>query len=256
MAKLHELLAVEGEIEGTYKKILDETETTFSKKPVHFIGVYKTLEMFDDNAPKPPEEHKAMDTTVQEKLDYMAEHVIRYLDIMLQKDKSNQIAVQDLEVDGLRIAPAMPAVTLLGLENKLKQVRKVYNAIPTLAPGVEWVSDETAEEGTYKLKHPEEKFKTAKTFKHKVLVEAKFPEKGQGGNSQPAQIERWEETENVGKYVITTTCGMMSPAEKSLMLGRIDRLIREVKKARQRANCAAADESTMGKLIFNYIHAI
>ena len=54
MAKLHELLAVEGDLEGIFKSILDETKHTFSKKPGLFFGFNKKLEMFAEEEPDAP----------------------------------------------------------------------------------------------------------------------------------------------------------------------------------------------------------
>ena len=249
MGKLHELLAVEGDLEGTYKKIVDETAVTFEKKPGLFFGFHKALEIFaEQDAAKnqAPDEYQELTETVQSKLDYMAAHVQRYLDVVLQKEATNQTAKADLLVDGVTMATDLPATYLLGLETKLKALRRVYDAIPTLAPGKRWVPDNSRGPHIWVTERPDEKFKTAKTFRHKVLYEAT--------PAHPAQIEKWEETENVGKYVTITWSGMLSPAEKSLILGRLDNLLRAVKKARQRANSAAVVERTIGTEIFAYIH--
>lgn len=247
MAKLHELLAVEGDLEGTYKKILEEARNTFAKKPNLFYGSLKRLEMFDLEAKvEEREEHMKLATTVGQKLEYVSDHVVRYLDAVLQKEMTNQIAKNDLIIEGTVIATGLPATYLLGLETKLKNIRAVYEAIPTLPPSLEWVRDEQAGEGVYRLKHTDEKMKTAKTFMHKVLYEAT--------DKHPAQIEKWEEQKPVGKYLTDTTCGLVSPAEKSEMLGRIDKLIRAVKQARQRANTEEVLTASIGNMLVNFIH--
>lgn len=248
MAKLHELLAVEGDLEGTYKKILEETTTTFAKKPGLFFGFSKELEMFADSAGglETPNEYQELTDTVHSKLEYTASSVKRYFDAVLQKEMTNQTARADLVVDGKVIADLLPATFLLGLETKLKALRKVYEAIPTLAPGKKWVPDPTKGEHVYLTDRPDEKFKTAKTFKHKVLYEAT--------DKHPAQIEKWEETENVGKYVTTTWSGMLTSAEKSEMIGRLDKLLRAVKKARQRANTAEVVKGSIGDKLFAFIN--
>ena len=246
MSKLHELLAVEGDLEGTAKKILEETQVTFEKKAGHFFGSHKRLEMFDSEAVGAPDEYQELTETVHSKLEYTSEHFVRYLDAVLQKEATNQIAVADLVVDGVTIATNLPATFLLGLESKLKQLRKVYEAMPTLAPGKKWELDPSRGEHIYVTAMPDEKLKTAKTFRHKVLYDAT--------EHHPAQIEKWEETENVGKYVTTVWSGMITPAEKSTLLGRLDKLLREVKKARQRANSTKVLKRTIGKELFAFIN--
>lgn len=245
MAKLHELLAVEGDLEGTNKAILAETTHSFAKKPGLFFGFHKRLEMFDEDAPEPPAEIQEMTSTVMEKMRYAAGHIIRYLDAILQKEATNQLAQADLVVDGEVIAKDLPATFLLGLEARLKKVREVVAAMPTLPVGKKWEIDPTRGEDVYRCVTPDEKFKTAKTFRHKVLYEAT--------EHHPAQIEKWEETENVGKYIVDTWSGMITSAQKSTLLGRLDKLIQGAKKARQRANTQEVIKLKIGDELFKYL---
>ena len=48
MTKLHEILAVDGDLQEAAKKIQAETINTFTKKVEHFVGMSKTLHMFDE----------------------------------------------------------------------------------------------------------------------------------------------------------------------------------------------------------------
>lgn len=246
MSKLHELLAVEGDKAGIAKKLSEETISTF-KKPEHFIGQHRHLDMFDasEQSKVVADEYKEMVTTVVKKLDYFSKAMIDYFDVVLQKEKTNQVAMADLVVDGITICKEVPATFLLGMESKLKELRTVFESAPTLAPGVAWEKDETQGVGVYRMKNADEKVKTAKTFMHKVLYEAT--------DKHPAQIEKWEEQVAVGKYITNTTCGMLSPAEKSIYLGRIDKLIQAVKKARMQANMVGVQPVTCGDEIFKYI---
>lgn len=247
MSKLHELLAVETDLEGTYKRIVEEATNTFSKKPDHFQGFIKKLEMFDEaKSNENIDEYKEMTTTVDDKLEYVSEHAVRYIDAVLQKEIANQNAVADLIVNGKLIASALPATFLLGLENKLKQLRLMYNSIPTLQPGIKWVEDENIGKGVYVTDHPDVKFKTAKTIQHKVLVNPT--------DKHPAQIDKWEEQTPVGKYTTLSTSGMLTPARKSELLGRVDKLIQACKQARQRANCVEVENVTIAKDLIDFIN--
>ena len=250
MSKLHEILAVEGELEGAYKKILEEAKVTFDKKPVHFTGAVKKYEPFDDaqKATDSTEERLEMVTTVHKKLDYMFQHVIRFIDCTAQKDRANQLAKANIEVDGKIFASDVPSTTLLGLESKIKQWRDVIDSVPTLPPGITWEVDENIGKGVYRRKHPEQKFRTAKTFKHTILVAAT--------DKHPAQLEKWQEDINVGKYITESWSGMLTPSEKSEMLGRVDTLARAVKTARQRANCKEVENINVCKPLVNYILGI
>lgn len=248
MGKLHEILAVESDQSNIYRKLSEETITTFSKKPDHFKGFKKRLEMFNEADAKLAEasdEQKEIVTTVHAKLDYFNETAIRYLDVVLQKEATNQLAKADIEVDGAKIAIDVPATFLLGLEDKLAKIREVYAAAPTIDPGVKWDLDANLGEHVYRQAVPEKKHKTAKQFKHQILV--------QPTDKHPAQVEKWEEQVPVGQYIQENFSGMISPAEKSALLGRIDKLIMAVKQARQRANTQEVVKATVGKELLNFI---
>lgn len=249
MSKLHELLAVEGDLDGVAKKVMEEAFVTFTKKVEHFIGAHKWLEMFDEDRKQEEEafvEHKELVTTVPEKLVYISEAIIKYYDAIAQKEYTNQMARADVELDGEAILKGMPATLLLGLESRLKFLRGIYDGIPTLAPGIEWVPDKTRSEYTWKAKELDTRHKTEKAFKYQILV--------QPTKEHPAQIEKWNVDTPVGNFKTEKWCGALSPASKSKLLGRVDNLIRAIKKARQRANTQEVLNVHIGETIFNYLH--
>jgi len=244
---LHELLAVESDLDGAHKKILDETRVTFTKKSDHFLGQHRKFEMFVEDGIHYPEESKALDTTVQEKLDHMKKTEIRYFDAILQKEATNQNATADLIVDGVTITTGLPATFLLGMETRLKHLRTAYESIPTLQPGIEWVLDPAIGKNIYKTAKPLEKIKTETVIEPVVLYEAT--------KEHPAQVKESSKVKNIGKYTTTGWSGMITPAEKSALLGKIDKLIRAFKKARQRANTTEVTKRTIGKEIFDFINS-
>lgn len=247
MSKLHELLAVEGDLEGAYRKILAETANTFTKKPAHFMGSVRRLKIYDETKETPAPEHKELDTTVGEKLDYQQDHIMRYFDAVLQKEMTNGIAKADIVVDGTTVATQLPATFLLGLETKLRLLRDTYDKIPTLQPGIKWEIDAKAGTGVYKTTNPEETYQTEKVIEPHVLYPAT--------KEHPAQVKEMSKTVTTGKYTRTVTSGMLSPADKSALLGRLDKLLRAVKKARQRANATKVVTASVGKDLFNFINS-
>lgn len=246
--KLHEVLAVISDLEGTAKKVREEALNTFSKKAPLFQGYHKTLTMFDDARKQEEsgaEEHKALVTTVGDKLEYLKKSQVKYYDAILQQEATNQTASADLIIDGEVYAKDVPATFLLGMESRLKSLRAVFALIPTLDPSVEWVKDESLGKGVYKNLHPETAQKNEKTVVHKVLV--------QPTEHHPAQIEKWTENVITGVYKLSKTNGMITPAEKSKYLERIDNLIQAMKKARQRANSTEVEKRNIGNKLFDYI---
>jgi len=247
MGKLCEVIAVEGELEAANKKILEETKSTFKNKAILFTGALKRYEPFDEEerARETVEEEKKIDTTVNAKLDYMFRHFIRYLDAVAQKEATNQIAKDDVIINGVKVLENVPATVLLGLESKLRILKDVLNEMPTNQPGVKWELDPSQGDNVYKRERDEETFKTRKEPKSTVLYEAT--------KEHPAQIEKWNENVNIGKYITTHWSGMLSPAKKSELLGRLDTLARAVKQARQRANTAEVVDIHVGEKIVQFI---
>lgn len=246
MGKMHQLLAVESDLEGKYKRICEETKKAFAK-PALFTGYHRKLELFvDDDGMTYPEEHHDMTTTVKKRLEYTGGPIKEYFDALYQKEATNQVAKADLVVDGKVIGEQLPATFLLALESRLKYVRQVYEHAPTLQAGIAWRKSEDKGSDVWEMVHPEEKLKTKLTFKSQVLVEPT--------EHHPAQIEKWEEQEPVGKFVKYVWSGALTSEDKSQALERIDKLIRAVKQARQKANNVEVVKGNIGQAIVGYIN--
>ena len=250
MAKLHEVLAVESGLQTAAKKINEETVRTFGKKDEHFVETVKTISHFAEEDQKlNTDESKSMVTTVFDKLLYTAGPNIKAFDAYLQKEATNQKAVADLVVGETTLATAVPATVLLGLETKLAELRVVYENIPTLAPGPTWVvdTDKRKEGGVYKSAQPDVTFRTRKTVKPIIMAPAT--------EQHPAQVQAIQEDVPVAKITTQHWSGMITSAQKSDLLGRIDALLRAVKRARQRANMTDVENRKIGKVLFDWLHS-
>jgi hypothetical protein len=244
-AQLHELIAVEADLTNTAKAIMGETTVTFMKKPDHFMGQTRTMKYFDESRQQENEtETKELVTTVDDKMGHTLKSVIRLYDALLQKEEANQRAKADLIVDGKTIAKDLPATFLLGMETRLKMLRDVIIHIPTLSPGIKWSAATGDEEGVFTSPTIFSK-RTEKTVRHKVLYEAT--------KEHPAQIEKWNEDVPVATIETTQKSGMLTPRRKADILDRLDRLLRAVKKARQRANTVEVSDVHVGKLMIDYL---
>ena len=254
MPKLHQVLAVEADLEGKYKRICMETLKVFGK-PALFTGSHRKLESFEENSVDHPEEHQELTTTVAERVEYTSNGIGNYLDAVYQKEATNQTAMADLVIDGDVLLENMPATFLLALESRLKFIRGIYEAMPTLTSGVGWERSADKGDNIWDMKHPEEKIKTKLNFKSQILVPAQFPKEGESGTSLPAQIEKWEEQEPVGKFVKHIWSGMITSHQKAETLERIDKLIRGAKMARQKANSTPVVTNRVAIKLMNYINS-
>jgi len=254
-AQLHELLAAMGDIQARSDMNQKEGIDTFNKRANHFLGRSKTLKMFDEKDAHLQDanaEYTELTTTVGAKLAYVQKSVSAWYDAFLQKEATNQDARADLVLDEVLIAKDLPAAFFLGMEKELKQLRKLYEEIPTLPPGHKWEKDPALSaadnsKGVYRNAVPEKTLKTQKEIASRVIVPAT--------DHHPAQVETWTENKPVGEFTTELFCGMITAAEKSVMLNRITKLIGAVKKARMRANKAEVRKLAVGKAIFKYIHA-
>ena len=244
---LHELLAVEGDLRSNKEKERDQVIGDFISQPASFLGAIKTLKMFDeDRANEDGEVRVEVADTVQEKLHGIVQSFSRYWDCRIQKEVGNQMATADVVIDGKSVFVDVPVTFLLNMEQELTQIRKVYTSIPTLKPGVEWKEDGAKGRGIYKSVHNTETSKTEKSVQHRVMVQAT--------EHFPAQVEKWSEDRPIGKYITENWSGMLSEAQKSIYISRVDRLIKAFKQARQRANCTETMLRSIGIEVFNYIH--
>lgn len=245
MAKLHELLAVMADTTNAAQAVTNETTTVFAKKVDHFRGSSKTVTFFDGaREGENTAETKQIVTTVDDKLSHTFKIVGRHYDALLQLEEANGRAKADLVVDGTTIMKDVPATFLLGMENRLKSVREMIIAIPTLEMSIKWSADANLGDGFYRAE-PLIAMKGEKTLKFLTVAEA-TPQ-------HPAQVEKWNEDVPVARIETTHTSSMITPHEKSAMLMRCDKMISAVKKARQRANTVDVTDMSIAKEIFGYI---
>jgi hypothetical protein len=247
MAQLHEVIAVESDLNATAQKMIDEAIITFTKKPDTYNGSVRSLTMLDaSRSGEDTTVEVPVGDTVPAKLEYVGNSFSKYIDAVLQKEATNQEAKADLVVEGQTIATQLPATFLLGLENRLKRIRDLYTTAPTLKPGLRWEVDVSMGDEHFRAED-RPTFKTEKTVNSKVLYEAT--------KEHPAQIEKWTEDVNVGRVETTHMSGMISPARKAVLLGRIDTLIRAVKRARMKANQQEVVDRSVGADLWAYINA-
>jgi hypothetical protein len=136
----------------------------------------------------------------------------------------------------------LPATALLNLESKLTEIRTVFASIPTLDPSERWEWDAGREH--YVSKDRETNI-TKKVTKVLVMYEATV--------EHPAQTQPYNEDVKTGTRTTTLYSGLPSISEKRQILDRIDKLLRAVKEARQRANSIEIKDVKVAEAIFNYI---
>jgi len=246
--QLHELLAVEESLNTVLSDSVKEATASFSGKDHLFKGHTVTVEPLEEDveghlAVAPESETLDVAETVDGKLAFVFNHLVRAFNVYGQKEHTNQNARADLVVNGETLIKDCPATMLLGLETRLKHVRAMCLAIKTMDQSKGWTPTPMA--GVFQAR-PDEKFITRKVQRERVVVEAT--------EHHPAQFTQYTEDMRVGKKITVHTSGLVSPKGKSDLIARIDTLLRATKKARQRANGQLVDTKFKpGKAIKNFL---
>ena len=242
MSKLHELLAAESTVASTWNTLFDETLKKFGND--HFFsGHTKSLKMLEESAANEAIEaaardHKDLPTTVAATLDYALNSFARAEDLQVQKNKTNTVALADVQFRGQVIFEKLPVDELLGLENRLAKIRTLFTAMPTLDASKRWGFDDTQH---CWVTDEENTTKTEKIMVPVIMAPAT--------DKHPAQVKESTRDNVVGKFSLIKRSGAATATQKAECLQLIDELLVEVKKARMRANSVqVADVQIGGKL--------
>lgn len=242
----HQILAVEGDLRKTAADSLEVAKSNFTTKTENFSGGVKTFipRNEEDMEFETYEDNRELVTTVAEELESLAEYYGKYLDISMKKEATNQKANADLMIGDVPIKN-VPVTWLLGFEEHLKKLKNVLAAIPTLQPGIEWVEDEQKGNGIWKAAKIRKTFKTKKILKPVQMAKAT--------KEHPEQVKESMEEVIVGAFETKSWSSMITPAKKTMLLNRIDKTIRNTKRARMEANGTEVVGEKIGNVFFDYL---
>lgn len=251
MTKLHELLAVEGNLKGQAATVRGNLQTTFEKKRHLFEQKLVTFTPFkevpEEGLVQTEEAQLDLQSTVYKELRWVSGIWAPALDVSAQVAEANTRARADVVLeDGMPLFRDMPATALLELEKRLAEMHALLQGVPTLDPAKGFQPDTThGEKHVYKAR-PDVKIRTKKLQRPIVLHEPTV--------EHPAQTQLISEDVNIGRTVTQEWSGLLTPAEKSELLEKTERLQRAVKAARSRANEAEVKtDLKIGATLFEYI---
>lgn len=247
MKHLHELLAVSNSVTTQADKVRTDLATSFEKKR-HLFGEKRVV--FQANAEGTPpvvESQSSIQTTVREQLGLLAPYVANQIDTDAMINEANTKARADIVLDdGTVLAKQVPATTLLELEKRIAEVQTVLRAVPTLDPAKGFEPDVARGNGILKARDVV-KTRTKKTTIPVVLYPAT--------DKHPAQVNAVQEDVAVGSILEQEWSGELTPAEKSALLDKAERVLRAVKAARARANTYEITDNSagIGGVLIGYI---
>jgi hypothetical protein len=237
MAKLHELLAVEGNLKAQADKVTNDTmSVTFQNKKHHFVQKVVTYKPLAEGAPEVKEEQLDIQTTVPKEIAWLTQFLLKSLDASYQVDEGNTQARADVILeDGTTLLDQVPATCLLELEKRIQALHKFVQSIPTLDPAKGFRPDESMGVGVYKARD-DVRPRTKKVLKYVQISPAT--------DKYPAQVKDWTEDEITGYATVSEWSGLITTADKGRLIERVEDLQRAVKQARSRANSVDVDVLT------------
>ena len=247
MSKLHELLAVEGDLRTQAESCRADLKNTFEKKAHHFSKKLVSFSSSVDGSPDKIESQLALQSTIEKELDWIGEKIQKALDAGHQIDLANTKALADVVLeDGTVFLKQVPCTSLLRLEHRIVEVRDLIHAIPTLDPAKGFEPDTSEGAGIFRAREVN-KTRTNKIQKHIVVVP---PTK-----EHPAQVAIVSEDVPVGTIKEQEWSSLLTVAAKGAMLDRVEDLLRSVKKARARANDMDIDVklNNIGKAVLEFV---
>lgn len=233
------------EVKGAWDKIKAETLKTFKTGHGIFVGFVKTYAPKVEGGDPLPDERKELITTVPDRLRWTLKFLAPLLDFEYTRDKANASASADLVVNGVTLAKAVPATTLLGIEKRLRELRDVFEAAPTIDLAQNWkgIADQP-ERFQY---GPTQTYRTAKKTQAVVMSPAT--------DKHPAQVKDVVEDVTIGTFTTTHYCAGLQPGEKARLMERLDSLLEATKAARMQANEATVTPSAIGKTVTDWLLA-
>ncbi len=246
MAKLHELLAVEGQLKGQAQSTRTELAATFKGKRHLFEEKVITFQPNEENAKEVREQQSDLQSQVRAELRWIAGIWSKAIDVSYAVAESNTAARADVVLeDGRVLLASVPATALLELEKRAAEIAELIKAVPTLDPAKGFTPDPARGVGIYRARDVQ-KTRTKKDVR--VIVGA------QATKEHPAQVQYVNIDVPTGTVLEQEWSGLITPAEKAELLERAEHFGRAVKQARQRANeqtVPAAD--VIGEKIFDYV---
>lgn len=241
MSKLNQVLAIEKRTKQLANKRLTVLHRQ-SRAQAMFSGFSKIYEPKEEDAETFPPESQIVQKKVPDSLKELRLILSDLFDVTLTKDSANQEAKANIVVDDITIVSDVPATTLLFLEKQLIDINTYVNDLPTLDPAYVWNMDEGS--GLFKTAALKT-HKTRKVQRAIVLYDA-TPE-------HPAQTQLISEDVIIGHWNTVRQSGAIPEAQKRQIVERVEKLIKAVKFAREKANTQEAPNRSLGTEVFNYL---
>lgn len=245
MSKLHELLAAEKTLTGSWNAMHADTLSKFKKHQHFFEGQTRRLKMFEQSdANEALEAEQLKDqpviTTVFETLQDALKVFAKAEDLQFEKNLTKHNAVGTVMKNGEPYLVDIPIDQLLGLESRISKIKELWESIPTQDATRTWTANPDVGTGVYETT-PEG---TPKTEKLAIPIQL-HP----GTEQHAPQMQLISKDVVVGRFTTQRRTGTATAQQKYEALQQIDAFLVEIKAARQRANETPVVEGRLGQKV-------
>lgn len=241
MPKLNQILAIEKGVKTRENRVITDLHKN-TQKPQLLNGFHKEFQPIEEGGETYPAEHQVVQLTCEQAIEEAKDQLVELFDITATKDWANTEAKADISIDGEVLLTQVPATYMLFLEKQLADIRTFVDKMVELDTSVEWRLDDISK--TYKSE-PITQHRTAKVQEAIVLYDAT--------EQHPAQTQLISKDVVVGHWKTVKASGAMSQTRKKELLGRIDKITKAVKFAREEANGTETKNQTAGDKVLGYI---
>jgi hypothetical protein len=241
--KLNQIIAIE---KGVKSRVYGEVTELHkdAQKAEPYTGFSKVYRKRDEEGEDFPPEQKRVRLSAPDVLRRVATIETELFDIEATKEWANTQARADIVLDGTVLIEQVPVTYLLFLEKQLTDVRTFVDKMPVLEEAEEWTEDPNT--GL---------FRSSRVMTHRTKKSPKVVVKYEATKEHPAQTELIYEDLVIGYWDTVKHSGALPAPRKTVLLERIDKLLKAVKMAREQANDRACSRVEVGAKLFSWLLA-
>jgi hypothetical protein len=226
MGKQHQKLANKPGVLGRFDKVVKEAIDTLGTKHHLFGNKLLTYTSNAEGATAVTEEQGKLQSTVDQKLNYVLPFLAETINICHIVNTTNQKACADL-IFGDTTLKNLPVITLMEIHKYVTQYKSIVAMAPTLDPAKGFEPDTQAGPGIYRARE----VVRPRTQKEKVVITL-----SPATDKFAANVQLIDKDVVIGTTRQTDWSGMLTPAEKAAKLLKIERYLEAVTDAISRAN--------------------
>lgn len=258
--KTNVLLALVDQKNSMFKALINDYVAYFKSKQAQFKGFKKTYENKPDTIDEPTMRGvQKVVTTVDEKLDWFANHAVDYLDKKLSVEATNASgnATAELELNG-KVLGKLSSQELLSLKSFLenKELFAMWANIPVRSDSEEWAkTDDEMYAGREIYEKPKMSGVKKSITKEQYILDDPNIGKIKDASSYRPQIATRDTPLELGDWTAQEFSGEWTHRKKAELLSRREQLHTAVITALKKANeVEAVPSQVSGDKIFNFLH--